>query len=51
GAGDPFAGLDHLVTSGALGPGDTCMLFGVGAGFSWSCAVVEILNAPSWRDR
>ncbi|MEU6919077.1 ketoacyl-ACP synthase III family protein [Streptomyces olindensis] len=51
GAGDPFAGLDHLVTAGELGPGDTCLLFGVGAGFSWSCAVVEILDAPSWRDR
>lgn len=51
GAGDPFAGLDHLVTSGELAPGDRCLLFGVGAGFSWSCAVVEMLDAPSWRSR
>ncbi|MFC7796816.1 ketoacyl-ACP synthase III family protein [Streptomyces cinereoruber] len=51
GAGDPFAGLDHLVSEGSLGPGDTCLLFGVGAGFSWSCAVVEILTRPDRRDR
>jgi 3-oxoacyl-[acyl-carrier-protein] synthase-3 len=48
GAGDPIAGLDHLVTSGALGPGDLCLLASVGAGFSWSCAVVEILHRPTW---
>lgn len=48
GAGDQFAGLDHLVGSGAAAPGDRCLLVGVGAGFSWSCAVVEILERPSW---
>lgn len=48
GAGDPFAGLDHLVSRGDLSPGGTCLLFGIGAGFSWSCAVVEMLETPSW---
>jgi 3-oxoacyl-[acyl-carrier-protein] synthase III len=48
GAGDQFAGFDHLVTSGAAGPGSTCLLIGVGAGFSWSCAVIEVLETPPW---
>ncbi|MGW6603252.1 ketoacyl-ACP synthase III family protein [Streptomyces sp. NPDC055036] len=48
GAGDPIAGLDHLVADGELAAGDTCLLVSVGAGFSWSCAVVEILRTPSW---
>ncbi|GAA2719579.1 MULTISPECIES: ketoacyl-ACP synthase III family protein [Streptomyces] len=49
GAGDPFAGLDHLATTGALTPGDTCLLVSVGAGFSWSCAVVDVRQQPTWR--
>ncbi|MEV4175924.1 ketoacyl-ACP synthase III family protein [Nonomuraea sp. NPDC049709] len=48
GAGDPIAGLDHLVSTGALRPGRLCLLAGVGAGFTWSCAVVEMLSRPSW---
>ncbi|MFD6278291.1 ketoacyl-ACP synthase III family protein [Streptomyces sp. NPDC060209] len=48
GAGDQTAGLEHLVRSGALGPGDRCVLMGVGAGFTWSCSVVEVLHAPGW---
>ncbi|NKY97173.1 ketoacyl-ACP synthase III family protein [Nocardiopsis alborubida] len=47
-AGDPIAGLDHLVGTGALGPGDLCLLVSVGAGFTWSCAVVEMLHSPGW---
>ena len=50
GAGDPFAGLDHLVASGAVAPGDLCLLASVGAGFTWSAAVVEILERPQWTD-
>lgn len=46
--GDPIAGLDHLITSGALGAGDTCLLVSVGAGYTWSCAVVEVLDYPKW---
>lgn len=48
GAGDQFAGLDHLVTSGMATPGSTCLLLGVGAGYSWGGAVVEIQELPSW---
>ncbi|MFG2822910.1 ketoacyl-ACP synthase III family protein [Kitasatospora sp. NPDC048365] len=41
GAADQFAGLGHLVASGALRPGGLALLLGIGAGFSWSAAVVE----------
>ena len=46
GAGDQIAGLGQLVDSGALRPGQLCLLVGVGAGFTWSCAVVEMLRRP-----
>ncbi|MEI5034626.1 ketoacyl-ACP synthase III family protein [Streptomyces sp. S1A(2023)] len=48
GGGDPIAGFDHLVASGDIAPGELCLLVSVGAGFSWSCAVVELLEYPSW---
>ncbi|MFI6317054.1 ketoacyl-ACP synthase III family protein [Nonomuraea sp. NPDC050556] len=48
GAGDQLAGLDHLAASGRLRPGDRCLLAGVGAGFSWSCAVVEVLAGAGY---
>ena len=44
GAGDQFAGLDHLVSTGRAAPGDRIVLIGVGAGYSWGCAVVEMLQ-------
>lgn len=43
GAGDQFGGFAHLVESGRLRPGQTCMLVGIGAGFSWTVAIVEML--------
>jgi len=46
GAGDQIAGLGHLTASGLLRPGQRCLLAGVGAGFSWSCAVVEMIDEP-----
>lgn len=46
GAGDQCAGLHHLVVSGGLAPGERCLLVGVGAGFTWSAAVVELLHRP-----
>jgi len=48
GAGDQFAGLSHLVDTGRLRPGQRCVLIGVGAGYSWGCAVVEMTGTPDW---
>jgi 3-oxoacyl-[acyl-carrier-protein] synthase-3 len=48
GAGDHLAALEHLMLTGAVGRGDHCLLLGVGAGFSWSAAVVEITERPHW---
>jgi 3-oxoacyl-[acyl-carrier-protein] synthase-3 len=48
GAGDQFASLNHLLDTGAVRPGERCLLLGVGAGFTWSGAIVEILRRPSW---
>jgi 3-oxoacyl-[acyl-carrier-protein] synthase III len=49
GAGDQIAGLDHLAVSGRLRPGQRCLLLGVGAGFSWGAAVVDVLAEPPVR--
>ncbi|MGK5529503.1 ketoacyl-ACP synthase III family protein [Streptomyces sp. URMC 129] len=46
GAGDQFGGLAHLVSEGALEPGQTCVLAGVGAGFTWTVGVLEIIGTP-----
>ncbi|CAL9641803.1 ketoacyl-ACP synthase III family protein [Streptomyces sp. enrichment culture] len=46
GAGDQFAGLAHLVSEGALEPGQLCLLAGVGAGFTWTVGIVEIVARP-----
>ena len=48
GGADQLTGLAELVETGAAGPGDRVMLVGIGAGFSWTCAVVEVLTPPSW---
>lgn len=48
GAGDQFAGLDHLTVSGRARPGDRVVLVSVGAGYSWGCAVLDILEQPDW---
>jgi len=47
GAGDQIAGLGHLVDTDAVDVGDYCMLLGVGAGFTWTCAVVRIVERAS----
>jgi 3-oxoacyl-[acyl-carrier-protein] synthase III len=46
GPGDQFAGLDHLARTGALRPGQRCLLMSVGAGFSWACAVLRVERSP-----
>lgn len=43
GAGDHIAALHHLRMHDLLVPGQILALVGVGAGFNWSCALVEIL--------
>jgi 3-oxoacyl-[acyl-carrier-protein] synthase-3 len=48
GPADQFAGLNHLAETGRLRPGQSVLLFGVGGGFSWTCAVLRILSRPAW---
>lgn len=42
GAADQLVGLDYLVSSGLVGKDDLVLLIGVGAGFTWTAAVVRI---------
>lgn len=46
GAGDQIGGLQYLLDTGRAKPGDRCVLVGIGAGYSWGCAVVEIVDSP-----
>ncbi|GAA0494736.1 ketoacyl-ACP synthase III family protein [Streptomyces olivaceiscleroticus] len=46
GAGDQFAGLALLSRQGTLHTGDLCLLAGIGAGFTWTVAVLEVV-APT----
>ncbi|MEU6094318.1 ketoacyl-ACP synthase III family protein [Streptomyces sp. NPDC047079] len=48
GGGDQFAGLTHLLESGQLQPGDQVLVVGVGIGFSWTTAVVQVDEVPDW---
>ncbi|HEX6471611.1 MAG TPA: ketoacyl-ACP synthase III family protein [Streptosporangiaceae bacterium] len=48
GAGDQFAGLTYLVESAQVAPGDLVLLAGVGIGYCWTSAVVEIGAVPDW---
>jgi 3-oxoacyl-[acyl-carrier-protein] synthase-3 len=48
GAGDQIIGIDHLAEIGALKPGQLVATMGVGTGFMWTAAVLEILEAPQW---
>jgi 3-oxoacyl-[acyl-carrier-protein] synthase III len=43
-AGDQIVGLMLLTDQGLVKPGDRCLLMSVGAGFTWTCAVVEIIE-------
>ncbi|MYS24418.1 3-oxoacyl-[acyl-carrier-protein] synthase-3 [Streptomyces sp. DvalAA-14] len=47
-AGDQFAGLAHLLESGAVRAGDRVALAGVGSGYNFGWAVLEILQEPQW---
>ncbi|MER7466108.1 ketoacyl-ACP synthase III family protein [Streptomyces sp. NPDC097981] len=48
GAADQIAGLTHLLENGEIRPGDRVALCGIGMGFTYACAVVEILGQPAW---
>ncbi|QIS09874.1 ketoacyl-ACP synthase III family protein [Nocardia arthritidis] len=48
GAADQIAGLTYLLETGALNPGDRVALCGVGMGFTYACAVLEIIERPEW---
>jgi 3-oxoacyl-[acyl-carrier-protein] synthase-3/clorobiocin biosynthesis protein CloN2 len=48
GASDQIVSLDHLLSTGELGPGDHMLLFGIGPGVTVSSAVIKILHTPSW---
>ncbi|WP_433399612.1 3-oxoacyl-[acyl-carrier-protein] synthase III C-terminal domain-containing protein [Streptomyces sp. CA-146814] len=47
--GDSFVGLNHLLETGAARPGDRVVLLGDSTGFSFGCAVLEILARPAWQ--
>jgi 3-oxoacyl-[acyl-carrier-protein] synthase III len=44
---DHIVGLDHLVQTGEVGPGDHVLMMSNG-GASLACAVVEITDRPAW---
>jgi 3-oxoacyl-[acyl-carrier-protein] synthase III len=48
GAGDQFAGLNHLVENRMVGTGDRVLMVGVGVGFTFTAAVLEITELPDW---
>ncbi|KIF72833.1 3-oxoacyl-ACP synthase [Streptomyces sp. 150FB] len=48
GAGDQIAGLTQLLESGAVGPGDKVVLSSLGHGYTFGCAVLEIVAEPQW---
>jgi 3-oxoacyl-[acyl-carrier-protein] synthase III len=50
GGGDQAAGLTHLLETRAVHPGDKVILTGIGGGFNFSCAVLEILEQPEWSN-
>ncbi|MFI8484954.1 ketoacyl-ACP synthase III family protein [Streptomyces rubrogriseus] len=47
-AGDQFAGLAHLMESGALRTGDRVAVAGVGSGYNFGWAVLEVAGEPDW---
>ncbi|WP_165986790.1 ketoacyl-ACP synthase III family protein [Streptomyces sp. YIM 98790] len=48
GSSDQFLGLNHLVETGQVSPGDRIVVVGAGTGFMWTAAVLEILSTPVW---
>ncbi len=48
GGADQLLGLNHLIETGRPQPGDKIVAMGVGVGFMWTVAVLEIVSTPSW---
>jgi len=48
GGGDQCAGLNYLLETRAVSPGDLVLLMGVGVGHSFTAAVLEITRLPAW---
>jgi 3-oxoacyl-[acyl-carrier-protein] synthase-3/clorobiocin biosynthesis protein CloN2 len=48
GTADHLVSLDHLLSTGQVGPGDHLLLIGLAPGVTYSCAVIKILSAPPW---
>ncbi|MBV2155131.1 ketoacyl-ACP synthase III family protein [Kitasatospora sp. SUK 42] len=46
GATDQFGGLEHLMRAGRLEAGQRVLLCGIGLGFNWTSAVLEIDERP-----
>ncbi|MFF3906400.1 ketoacyl-ACP synthase III family protein [Streptomyces sp. NPDC001848] len=45
---DQFIALDHLLGAGELHEGDLVLIVGMGIGFTWSAAVLDVVGLPSW---
>ncbi|MFI6053461.1 3-oxoacyl-[acyl-carrier-protein] synthase III C-terminal domain-containing protein [Streptomyces violascens] len=48
GSTNQFGGLTHLLETGAVRPGDLVALCASGVGFSYGCAVLEVVAVPAW---
>jgi 3-oxoacyl-[acyl-carrier-protein] synthase-3 len=46
---DHMVALDHLLSTGQVGPGDYLLMVGLAPGITYSCAVIKILSAPPWE--
>ncbi|GGY87768.1 hypothetical protein GCM10010327_18050 [Streptomyces nitrosporeus] len=46
GAGDAIANMAELMEGALLAPGEMALIFSAGAGFTWSCLVVEGAGGP-----
>ncbi|WP_370935366.1 ketoacyl-ACP synthase III family protein [Amycolatopsis sp. cg13] len=50
GASDQLLALNDQLRTGALKPGDHMLLLGTAPGINLACAVVKLLEVPSWID-
>lgn len=47
GATDQFGAWDHLIAQGLLKPGQRVQMTGIGIGFNWTSAVLEVVERPA----